>query len=149
MKTPFGGIDHLGIAVHDLAAATETYRDVLGFAILGEETLPERGLKVQFVDTGDARIELLGATNDNSEISGFLKKRGEGIHHICVRVRDIDGAVATMKERGAHVIGDGVQSGAHGTRVAFVHPKTTHGVLLELVEHTPDNADANTKEDSK
>ena len=130
----FLGIDHLGVAVHDLEGATRLYRDVLGFAMGGGETLPERGLEVRFVDTGNARIELLGATRDDSEISGFLDKRGEGIHHVCVRVDDVDAAVAEMRGRGARIVGDGVQRGAHGTRVAFVHPKSTPGVLLELVE---------------
>lgn len=134
VKTQFLGIDHLGVAVKDLDQATSVYGDVLGFEISGTEALPDRGLEVRFVETGNSRIELLGATRDDSEISGFLAKRGEGIHHICVRVRDIDAAVAEMSERGARIVGDGVQKGAHDTRVAFLHPKSTHGVLIELVE---------------
>ena len=136
----FLGIDHLGIAVHDLEAATRLYEHVLGFAVGGGEILLERGLDVRFVDTGSARIELLGATRADSEISGFLERRGEGIHHVCVRVDDIEEAVAEMKARGARIVGDGVQRGAHGTRVAFVHPQSTHGVLLELVEASEDGS---------
>src|SRR5262245_38182646 len=96
-------IDHLGIAVNDLESATKVYRDVLGFDIQGSETLPERGLEVRFVDAGNSRIELLGATRADSEISSFLEKRGEGIHHICLKVENIDRAVAEMKERGGRI----------------------------------------------
>src|SRR5262245_50448329 len=115
-------IDHLGIAVNDLEGATRLYRDVLGFDIQGSEALPERGLRLRAVDAGSSRVELLGATRADSEISSFLEKRGEGIHHICLKVADIDRAVAEMKERGGKIVGAGVQRGAHGTRVAFIHP---------------------------
>ena len=134
MPSRFLGIDHLGIAVTDLEDATATYRDILGFEITGGESLSERGLDVRFVETGNARIELIAATRSDSEVSGFLDKRGPGIHHLCVRVSDIDTTLDEMRERGARIVGDGVQIGAHGRRVAFVHPKTTGGVLLELVE---------------
>jgi methylmalonyl-CoA/ethylmalonyl-CoA epimerase len=136
MSERFGGIDHLGIAVADLEAATRLYRDVLGFAVSGGEFLPDRGLEVRFVETGNSRIELLGATRGDSEISAFLERRGEGIHHLCLAVNDIEGTVAGMRERGARIVGAGIQRGAHGNRVAFIHPKSTHGVLIELVEKT-------------
>src|SRR3972149_4548836 len=131
IRMDFLGIDHLGIAVKDLEAATHTYRDVLGLRASGGETLPERGLEVRFFDTGKGRIELLGELRAGSEISKFLEKRGEGIHHICVCVKDIDASVARMKRDGAQIIG-AVSRGAHGTRVAFVHPKSACGVLIEL-----------------
>ena len=134
MSFKFNGIDHIGVAVENLAVARKTYETVLGFTVSGEETLPERGLEVCFVETGNAKIELIAPTREDSEVSSFLRKRGEGIHHLCVAVDDIDGAVTQMRERGARIIGDGVQSGAKGTRVAFLHPKGTHGVLIELVE---------------
>lgn len=143
--TRYLGIDHIGIAVTDLAAATELYGTALGFEISGGETLAERGVEVRFVATGDgtSRIELLGATREDSEISAFLAKRGEGIHHICLRVEDIDAAVREISSRGARVIGSGIQSGAHGTRVAFLHPKSTGGVLIELVENTKSEQEKN------
>ena len=128
------GIDHLGIAVHDLETAMATYRDSLGFAILGTESLPERGLDVAFVDAQNSRIELLAPQHEQSEISAFLAKRGEGLHHVCMRVSDIDKAVAKAKAKGLTVVGSGITRGAHGRRVAFIHPKSTHGILLELVE---------------
>ena len=134
MASAFRGIDHLGIAVHDLDQAIKTYGEVLGFAIEGTETLDDRGLKVCFVNTGNARIELVAATRDDSEISRFLNKRGEGIHHICIEVDDIEKTITEMKERGARLASDGVETGAHNTRVAFLHPKATHGVLIELVQ---------------
>jgi methylmalonyl-CoA epimerase len=130
----FQGIDHIGIAVKDLEAATKLYRDVLGFSSTGGDTQESRGLEVRFFETGNSRIELLGEIRSNSEISKFLEKRGEGIHHICVRVGDIDAAVARLRADGAQVIGN-VSLGAHGTRVIFVHPKSACGVLVELVEH--------------
>jgi methylmalonyl-CoA epimerase len=129
----FLGIDHLGIAVRDLEAATRTYRDVLGLTPSGGETLEKRGLEVRFFETGNARIELLGEIAPNSEIAKFLEKRGEGIHHICLKVADIEASVEKMKAAGAQLVG-GISNGAHGTRVAFVHPKSTNGVLVELVE---------------
>jgi methylmalonyl-CoA epimerase len=134
MKSLFRGIDHIGLAVKDLDAATHTYGEILGFEISGEELLEERGLKVVFAETGNSRLELIAATREDSEISGFLQKRGEGIHHVCVGVEDIEAAVAEMTERGAHFARGGIQDGAHQTRVAFLHPKGTHGVLIELVQ---------------
>lgn len=134
MKSLFQGIDHIGLAVEDLDAATRTYGDILGFEISGEEVLEERGLKVVFAETGNSRLELIAATRPDSEISGFLQKRGEGIHHICVEVENIENAVKEMSERGAQFARGGIQDGAHQTRVAFLHPKGTHGVLIELVQ---------------
>ncbi len=129
------GIDHIGIAVQDLEAAVRTYRDVLGFTVEGGEELPERGLVVRFVDTGGQRLELIAPTREGSEVSGFLQKRGEGLHHICVAVSDIASELEKLKRAGARLIDETPKPGAHGSRVAFVHPKGAHGVLLELVEH--------------
>lgn len=134
MTFEYLGIDHLGIAVGEIDAARDLYGRILGFAISGQERLVQRGIDICFVETGNARLELLAPFTADSEIAGFLARRGEGIHHLCVRVADIESAVATLRERGARLIGEGVQAGAHGTRVAFIHPKSTHGVLLELVE---------------
>lgn len=131
---PLLGIDHLGVAVSDLQRAEQTYSDELGFTITGGEELPERGLAVKFVDLGGSRIELIAPLREDSEISGFLAKRGEGLHHVCVRVADLEAALADMKARGARLIDETPKPGADGTRVAFIHPKGTHGVLIELVE---------------
>ena len=134
MESEFIGIDHLGIVVKNLDEATATYRDLLGFKICGDEILEDRGLHVSFVEAGNSRLELIAATRNDSEVSRFLEKRGEGIHHICIEVGNIEKTVEEMQKRGATIAGKGISSGAHNTRVAFLHPKTTHGVLIELVE---------------
>jgi len=135
LSSVYGGVDHLGIAVRDLAQAKATYEGVLGFRVSGEETLEARGLHIAFVETGGSRIELIAPLHPKSEISAFLDKRGEGLHHVCVRVADLTLALAHIKAQGGRLIDEAPRPGAHGTRVAFVHPKSTHGVLLELVEH--------------
>ena len=136
MSEDYLGIDHIGVAVNDLDAAVHTYRDVLGFEVAGGELLDERGLKVAFVETGGGeRIELIAPTRLDSEVSPFLQKRGGGVHHICLRVANIERTVAALQKRGAQLVAGGIRPGAHDTRVAFIHPKACHGVLLELVEH--------------
>lgn len=132
------GIDHLGVAVRDLNQAARTYGETLGFELGGGETLPDRGLEVRFVNAGATRVELIAPTRDDSEVSRFLDKRGEGVHHICFRVDDIEAALAGMKERGARLIDETPKRGAEGHKVAFIHPKGAHGVLIELVEHRSD-----------
>jgi methylmalonyl-CoA epimerase len=139
MSYRFLGIDHLGIAVENLEHATQVYRDMLGFTTLGEEILEDRGLKVRFLETGNSRIELLAQTRQGSEIGKFLEKKGPGIHHICIAVDDLDEAVAHIEKTGGQLAGGGIQEGAHATRVAFVHPKTTGGVLMELVEKSSES----------
>lgn len=135
MNTPtYLGIDHLGVAVRDIESAQATYQDVLGFVPKGVETLPDRGLTVCMVETGNSRLELLAPTRENSEISRFLERRGEGLHHVCLRVENIEQALKQLKDRGARLIDDKPRPGAHGTQVAFLHPKGSCGVLIELVE---------------
>jgi len=98
------------------------------------EELPERGLRVYFIKVGDTRIELLEPMNENSEVSGFLEKKGEGIHHIAFNVHGIDEAAALAKAQGLQPLSEEPKPGAGGTKVLFLHPKTTGGVLIELVE---------------
>jgi methylmalonyl-CoA/ethylmalonyl-CoA epimerase len=128
-------IDHLGIVVKDLEAAARTYGETLGFTVEGGEELPARGLAVRFVDAGNSRLELIAPTRGDSEVSGFLDKRGEGLHHVCLRVDDLEAALRDLEARGARLIDATPKAGAHGTKVAFLHPKGAHGVLIELVEH--------------
>lgn len=135
MGIAYEGIDHLGVAVHNLDAAMNTYGKALGFKISGTETLEKRGIQVALVETGNARIELIAPLHENSEVSKFLKTRGEGIHHVCVRVKSVATALKELASRGAQLINTTPQPGAHGMLVAFVHPKGTHGVLLELAQH--------------
>nr|WP_232617895.1 methylmalonyl-CoA epimerase [Thermosipho africanus] len=127
-------IDHIGIAVKNAKERLTLYKDFLGLEVCGEEELPERGLKVYFVKIGETRFELLEPLNENSEISSFLEKKGEGIHHVAINVTGIDEAVELAKNLGFKPLSDEPKKGAGGTKVLFLHPKTTGGVLLELVE---------------
>lgn len=128
------GVDHLGIAVKSIDDAVRTYRDVLGFKLEGVHVLADRRLKVAFMSAGgETRIELLEPLGSDSTIAKFLKNHGEGIHHFAVEVKDIEGVLAELKRKGVTLIDDKPKSGAEGKKIAFVHPKSTNGVLLELV----------------
>ena len=146
-KPAFLGVDHIAVAVNNLDDAVRIYSEMLGFSISDREHLENRGIDTCFIDTGNVRLELLAPAPTpphatSSELDRFLATHGEGLHHIAVRVRDIEEHVTRLREAGAQIVGDGVQTGAQGRRVAFVHPRSTHGVLLELVEDpgTPGHA---------
>jgi methylmalonyl-CoA epimerase len=131
----FVGMDHVGVAVKSLDDAIRVYRDVLGFELKGVHVLTERRVKVAFISTGGkTQIELLEPLDSSSTIAKFLETRGEGIHHFAVEVDNIDVALAEMKKEGVALIDEQPQMGAEGKRIAFVHPKSTKGVLMELVE---------------
>ena len=133
-------IDHIGIAVPELDAAIEQYQ-TLGFHFDHVEEVPEQKVKTAFFELGDAHVELLEATEPDSAIAKFLGKRGPGIHHICVEVDDIEAALAKYRAAGVRLVNEEPVIGAGGHRVAFVHPKATHGVLLELLERRSTDAD--------
>ncbi|WP_420038295.1 methylmalonyl-CoA epimerase [Sulfidibacter corallicola] len=133
-------IDHIGIAVPELDAAIEQYQ-TLGFDFDHVEEVPEQKVKTAFFELGDAHVELLEATEPDSAIAKFLGKRGPGIHHICVEVDDIEAALAEYRAAGVRLVNEEPVIGAGGHRVAFVHPKATHGVLLELLERRSTDAD--------
>lgn len=126
-------IDHLGIAVKSLAAAKAIY-EKLGMQITAEETVAQEKVRVAMLPAGDSRIELLEATAEDSTIAKFIAKRGEGLHHVCLRVPNLAEAVARLKEGGVRLVTDEIKLGAGGHRYVFVHPQSTGGVLLELVE---------------
>lgn len=128
-------IDHIGIAVKSLNAAAEVYRTAMGLEVSGYDQVDEQGVRVAMIDIGESRIELLEPTGPDSPIEKFMNKRGEGIHHIAVAVDDIHKALERLKASGARLIDSEPRRGAHNTRIAFVHPSSTHGVLLELVQH--------------
>ena len=130
-------IDHIGLATHGIAAAAKFYRDVLGLEVAETEEVPEQRVRVAMLPIGESRIELLEATSGDSPISKFLEKRGPGIHHIAVRVDDIRAALTDLKQKGARMIDEEPRPGAGGCLVAFVHPSSTGGVLLELVQKVP------------
>lgn len=126
-------LDHLGIAVKSLASAKSIY-EKLGLTISPEETVAAENVRLVMVPIGDTRLELLEATSEESAIAKFIAKRGEGLHHMCLRVPDLKGAVAKLKADGIRLVSDEIKTGAGGHQYVFVHPQTTGGVLLELVE---------------
>jgi methylmalonyl-CoA/ethylmalonyl-CoA epimerase len=130
-------IDHIGIATRGIQDAAKFYRDVLGLEVAETEEVAEQKVRVAMLPIGESRIELLEATSEDSPISRFLEKRGPGIHHIAVRVDDIRDALANLRARGARLIDEEPRQGAGGCLVAFVHPSSTGGVLLELVQKVP------------
>ncbi|MDD3827923.1 MAG: methylmalonyl-CoA epimerase [Anaerolineae bacterium] len=127
-------IDHIGIAVRDIEQALQVYQVALGLPVQDVVDVPDQQVRVAFLPLGESNIELVQPSTDDSGTARFIEKRGEGIHHICVQVDDIEAALAQLKANGVPLIDQEPRAGAHG-RVAFVHPKGTHGVLLELVEH--------------
>jgi methylmalonyl-CoA/ethylmalonyl-CoA epimerase len=128
------GLDHIGIAVKNLDDAVHVYCDVLGFKLEGIHVLTERKVKVALISAGgETRVELLEPLGSDSTIAKFLESHGEGINHFAVEVKDIEDALAELKRKGVMLIDDKPKSGAEGKKIAFVHPKSTKGVLLELV----------------
>jgi methylmalonyl-CoA epimerase len=126
-------IDHLGIAVKSLAAAKAIY-DKLGLSISGEQIVEQEQVRLVMVPVGESRLELLEATSEDSTIAKFIAKRGEGLHHVCLRVPDLGAAVERLKQDGVRLVSDEIKIGAGGHRYVFVHPSSAGGVLLELVE---------------
>jgi methylmalonyl-CoA epimerase len=126
-------IDHLGIAVKSLAQARKFYEQ-LGLQVAGEEVVPHEKVKVAMVPLGESRIELLEPTGPDSVIAKFLEKRGEGLHHVALHVPDLASAVEKLKASGTRFVSEEIKIGAGGHRYVFVHPSSTGGVLLELVQ---------------
>jgi methylmalonyl-CoA/ethylmalonyl-CoA epimerase len=127
-------IDHIGIAVADLEAALTFYRDALGLEIERPEDVPSQRVRVHFIPMAGGRsaLELLEATAPESPIAKYVAKRGPGLHHITLRVDDIQAALDRLKARGVRLIDESPRPGAHGSLVAFIHPSSAHGVLVEL-----------------
>jgi methylmalonyl-CoA epimerase len=126
-------IDHLGIAVKSLASAKAIY-EKLGLEVSAEETVPAEQVRLVMVPVGESRLELLEPTSETSTIAKFISKRGEGLHHVCMRVPDLKSAVERLKSEGVRLVSDQIKVGAGGHHYIFVHPASTGGVLLELVE---------------
>ncbi len=125
-------VDHLGIAVRSLAAAKGIY-EKLGLSVSAEETVADEKVRLVMVPVGETRLELLEPTSEDSVIAKFIAKRGEGLHHVSLRVPDLNAAVRKLKQDGVRLVSDEVKIGAGGHRYIFVHPSSTGGVLLELV----------------
>jgi methylmalonyl-CoA/ethylmalonyl-CoA epimerase len=128
-------IDHIGIATGGIAEVANFYREALGLKIEEIEEVAEQRVRVAMLPIGESRIELLEPTTADSPISKFLAKRGPGIHHVAIQVENIRESLRKMKEAGARLIDEEPRTGAGGCLVAFVHPSSTGGVLVELVEH--------------
>ena len=124
-------LDHIGIAVRDLEAALGPYRQGLGLECTHRETVAGEAVRAAFLPVGDTHLELLESLSPDGPIGRFLERRGEGIHHLCFEVEDLDLAVARCREAGMTLLGE-PRTGAHNKRVVFIHPKSAHGVLIEL-----------------
>jgi methylmalonyl-CoA/ethylmalonyl-CoA epimerase len=127
-------IDHIGVAVKSIRDALKLYSDLLGIEPLGEEVVEERGIKVCFIRIGETKVELLQPVREDSEISKYLEKKGEGLHHVAYHVDNLKEMISKAKDIGLKPLSDEPKAGAHNTLVAFLHPKTTNGVLTELVQ---------------
>lgn len=125
-------LDHIGIAVSNIDDALNFYRDALGLEVEPPEEVASQRVRVHFVPVGAVALELLEATTDDSPIAKYIGKRGPGLHHVTLRVDDIAAALAQLKARGVRLIDEVPRPGAHGSLVAFVHPSSAHGVLVEL-----------------
>jgi len=126
-------IDHLGIAVKSLASAKNIY-ETLGLTVSAEEIVEQEKVRLVMVPVGDTRLELLEPTSEDSTIAKFISKRGEGLHHVCMKVPDLVAAVEKLKREGVRLVSEEIKIGAGGHRYVFVHPSSAGGVLLELVE---------------
>jgi len=129
-------IHHIAIVVRDLDAALEFYRDALGLEVTERREVPDEGVEIAFLPTGEAEIELLRPLSDEGGVARFLEKRGEGLHHVCLAVEDVGAAMERLRAAGARLLSEEPRAGTHGTRYVFVHPRSAHGVLLELYEGT-------------
>ena len=127
-------IHHIAIVVRDLDAALALYRGALGLEMSERREVPAEGVEIAFLPAGEGEIELLRPLDKESGVAHFLEKRGEGLHHICLAVEDVETAMERLQEAGAQLLSEEPRVDEHGTRYVFVHPKSAHGVLLELYE---------------
>ncbi len=130
-------IDHIAIVVEDIDTALDFWRDTLGLELNHVEVVPEQQSAVAFLPTGESEVELVKPTTATSGVARYLAKRGPGIHHICFEVDDIAATLATLKAHGVRLIDETPRIGTGGKQIAFIHPESTHGVLIELYELTP------------
>lgn len=130
-------ISHLGIAVKDLSSAEALFKKLLGEENVHHEEVEDQGVRVASLRIGESVIELTEPSRESSPIAGFLEKRGEGIHHIAIEVDDVNKELDRLKAEGFRLIDEKARAGAHGMQIAFLHPKSTNGVLIELCQHGP------------
>ena len=130
-------IDHVGVAVEDIDAALALYRDTLGMPLVHREKVAEQGVDAALLDVGDGHVELLQPLSPDTPVGKFIARKGPGLHHVAYRVADVDGALASLAAAGLRLIDKRPRTGIRGSRVAFVHPSSTGGVLTEIVEPAP------------
>jgi methylmalonyl-CoA/ethylmalonyl-CoA epimerase len=136
----FRKIDHIGVAVRSIAASARLYVEKLGLPLGAVETVETEGVRVAFLGDGETHVELLEPIDAHGPVAKFIEKRGEGIHHICFAVGDIDASVTALRAAGITLVGEAPRPGAGGCRVAFLHPKETGGILLELSQRPEEPA---------
>ena len=134
----FGLIDHVGIAVEDLDSALALYEGTFGMPVAHRETVSDQGVEAVLLDVGDCHVELLRPLGEDTAVGRFLARRGPGLHHVAYRVDDIDAALAALSEQGVELIDREPRTGIRASRVAFLHPRATGGVLTEIVEPASD-----------
>ena len=132
--TPVKAVNHVGIAVRSIDAQRSFYEGTLGAVFEGCEDVPSQKVRVGFFRIGDVRLELLEPSDPSSTVAAFIEKRGEGLHHVAFTVEDLEARIAELKQSGLRMIDEVPRPGAHHMRIAFVHPKSTFGVLTELCE---------------
>ena len=131
----FEKVDHIGIAVASLDEALKLYRDQLGLDCKGTEVVEEQKVKVAFLPVGESKIELLESTDPEGPVGKFIEKKGAGVHHLSFRVSNIEEKLEQLKQQGVALIDQKPRYGAGGAKIAFLHPKSTGGVLIEICEH--------------
>lgn len=127
-------VDHIGVAVKNATAARKLYEDILGLTVHGEETVETQKVKTVFLPVGDTEIELLESTAPDGPVAAFIEKRGEGVQHVAFQVENIEAALRELEAKGVRLIDRAPRAGAGGKKIAFLHPKDTSGVLVELCE---------------
>ena len=130
----FGALDHVGVAVSDLEAAIALYEESFGMELVHRETVSEQGVEAVLLDVGDSHVELLRPTGPETPVGRFMESRGGGLHHVAYRVADIETTLRRLSETGIRLIDEEPRTGIRQSRVAFLHPKSTGGVLTEIVE---------------
>jgi len=135
----FAAVDHVGGAVDDLEAALVLYRDTLGMPLVHRETITEQGLEAALLDVGESHIELLAPLGPDTVVGKFLARKGPGLHHVAYRVESVEDALAALSKAGMRLIDEQPRIGIRNSRVAFVHPSSTGGVLTEIVQPAADH----------
>jgi methylmalonyl-CoA epimerase len=139
LRAMLSAIDHVGIAVEDIDAALSVYREVLGMPLVHRETVADQGVDAALLDVGDGHIELVAPLGPETAVGKFLARKGPGLHHVAYRVTDIDQTLTALRSAGARLIDERPRTGIRNSRVAFVHPASTGGVLTEIVQPAEDH----------